>query len=181
MKGVTHLLIGACIGVQLVHDDPLLMQATGAICAAAALLPDVDHPQSLIRNRSGIIGSLLFGGLKHRGFTHSLAALALISVAAALLIERDSLAVAVAAGYASHLCADMVTMHGIALFAPFSARRVGLGMIRTGGSAEEFLAAGAMVFLLLVCGPVITGMSWSRMFDIVRGFMAHECYGTVCL
>jgi hypothetical protein len=39
MKGVTHLLIGACIGVQLVHDDPLLMQATGAICAAAALLP----------------------------------------------------------------------------------------------------------------------------------------------
>jgi len=168
MKGTTHLIIGALIGVHLVQpDQPLTMLATGTICAVAALLPDVDHPKSILRRRSGILGHALFSRLTHRGFTHSVTALVLVALASLLIDAR--FAPAIAAGYASHLCADMLTKHGIALFAPFAPRRMGLGLISTGGLAEQGIAMLAFIVLLLTLFP----FDPLRTLDFIGQIMDH--------
>lgn len=154
MNGATHILIGAFIGVQLVQSGtPLEKFTVGALCAGAALLPDVDHPNAVLRTKIGVFGSLLFGRFSHRGITHSATALALVAVAA-LLMQSGTLALALVAGYASHLLADLLTMSGIALFAPFSARRVGLRWIRTGGLVEEGIALALFIALVLTAVPI---------------------------
>ena len=93
---------------------------------ASALLPDLDHPQSLLgRQLPWISGPLsrLFG---HRGFTHSLLAvglgiwgLAQFQVSGPLSgVMKDALIV----GYLSHLLGDWLTPAGIPLFWPWRRR-----------------------------------------------------------
>ena len=93
---------------------------------ASALLPDLDHPRSLLgRQLPWISGPLsrLFG---HRGFTHSLLAVGmgvwgLAQVEAPWLLSgavKDALIV----GYLSHLLGDWLTPMGIPLLWPWRRR-----------------------------------------------------------
>ena len=108
---------------------------------ASALLPDLDHPRSLLgRQLPWISGPLsrLFG---HRGFTHSLLAVGmgvwgLAQVEAPWLLSgavKDALIV----GYLSHLLGDWLTPMGIPLLWPWR-RRVRLpGLPLTSGGGYE--------------------------------------------
>lgn len=180
MKGSTHAVLGALIGVSFVTNGPALdMLAAGAVCAIAALLPDVDHPHSVLRNRSGVFGDALFGRLSHRGITHSAAALVLVTTLSLLINPR--LALIIGMGYASHLCADIITKHGIALFAPISARRVGLGLINTGGYVEAFIAATAFSLIGIICLPVLTGVNWYQVLEFAHSIIDRVCEERLCL
>ena len=109
---------------------------------ASALLPDLDHPRSLLgRQLPWISGPLsrLFG---HRGFTHSLLAVGmavwgLAQVEAPWLLSgavKDALIV----GYLSHLLGDWLTPMGIPLLWPWRRRFRLPGLpIRSGGGYER--------------------------------------------
>lgn len=109
---------------------------------ASALLPDLDHPRSLLgRQLPWISGPLsrLFG---HRGFTHSLLAVGmgvwgLAQVEAPWLLSgavKDALIV----GYLSHLLGDWLTPMGIPLLWPWRRRFRLPGLpLKSGGGYER--------------------------------------------
>lgn len=109
---------------------------------ASALLPDLDHPRSLLgRQLPWISGPLsrLFG---HRGFTHSLLAVGmgvwgLAQVEAPWLLSgavKDALIV----GYLSHLLGDWLTPMGIPLLWPWRQRFRLPGLpLKSGGGYER--------------------------------------------
>lgn len=161
MKGITHATIGAAGGlaVALAVSAPIeeTLYLTG-LSAFAALFPDIDHPNSTIRRKTGILGMSLFW-LSHRGITHTLLALMLFGLTAVTLLPEKIWAVAAVVGYASHIIADMATIAGVPVFWPLSAANWHLlpriVRVRTGGIAESLIEAAFvlltayMVYLIL--------------------------------
>jgi inner membrane protein len=151
MMAPTHLVFGACAGLAaaaaLNAPYPLALAGVGAL---AALLPDIDHPQGTLRQRLGIVGHVGLFWLGHRGLTHTALALALVSVLA-WAAAPGPLAMAIAAGYGSHLIADMLTRQGLPVLWPLSSRSLHLVpgplRIRTGSFGETLMFALLLVAL----------------------------------
>ena len=106
MLGVSHALSGAAIGLAVVGLVPGIEHNAGsvvtfaAVCAGAALLPDLDHPSSMATRRFSVaswlagrvvrpLSRLLYdltrgrrdtGRGSHRGLTHTVVAAVLLGV-----------------------------------------------------------------------------------------------------
>jgi len=86
------------------------------------LLPDIDHPKSLLGQRLKWISKPIARAFGHRGFTHSLLAVfALLAtfylkVPDTWIIPADALQ-GMVLGYLSHILADMLTPAGVPLWA----------------------------------------------------------------
>lgn len=139
MNAGTHIIGGALVGA-LIAPEPLVILAAGL----AALVPDLDHPRSLISREAWIPLHRL---LKHRGLLHS-AFMALIVLAAAVSVpaQYQVYSLAASAGYTSHIALDALTVSGVQLWWPIR-RRVSLMPIRTGGVGEGFVLGVMLVGL----------------------------------
>ena len=125
MTGRTHLTLGIAAGLLVaahLHTNPLLSAAAGAL---GGLLPDIDHPQSML---SGYVpGSGLLGlfGVRHRGFTHSVLFMVLLVAAWFAASQRITVPYPVIlaglAGVATHITSDMLTPQGVQLLYPLRA------------------------------------------------------------
>ena len=126
MKGSTHATLGAAAGLLMAgftHGDPLYCLAAGVI---GGLLPDIDHPQSMLSGwipGSALVMSL--GRVRHRGFTHSIVFMVLL-VAGWFAISQQiafpyMVAAAALAGVATHILSDMLTPQGVRLLWPLRA------------------------------------------------------------
>jgi inner membrane protein len=123
MTGRTHITLGAAAGLLIAahfNYDPVLCFAAGCL---GGLLPDIDHPQSMLSGwvpGSGLLGVF---GVRHRGFTHSVL-FAVLLVAAWFFATAQQisvpypLALALLTGVATHLLSDMLTPQGIQLLYP---------------------------------------------------------------
>lgn len=145
MTGPTHVLLGTSTAFAAAEAAHLGATGHALLVGGAFLtskLPDAD---------------MNLPGIRHRGPTHTLIALALVgvlvAVAASLLVPEMAAAIAAGAlvGYGAHLLADACTPHGVPLFAPLYAPDVHLlprrCRIRTGSGAESLL--GLVVIGLL--------------------------------
>lgn len=131
MTGRTHLTIGIATGLALASGLDAAPRDMGIIVLIAifgSLLPDADHPQSLISGWIPGMGavSLFF---RHRGFTHSISFIFTFTVLLAFGFRAalgtdfpQHLAAALLLGMLSHLIADMLTPFGVPLLLPFSGR-----------------------------------------------------------
>jgi inner membrane protein len=173
MLGHSHVIIGAAAGVvtaRILHADDL---AGALVAGVAALVPDIDTPESTFGRHLPHWWHALTPG--HRGLTHSLAFCAALGALAreaqTLVIGRPPaswlLTAAVVVGALSHLAADAVTDHGVPLFWPVWRDHVGLPWplkFRT-GSWREHLTTSAVVAGTLdwaydlhrVVGPLLAG------------------------
>lgn len=164
MLGRSHATIGAAVGVAVMHvlgADLDLVRGLGApdafvgvaalagapIAALAALLPDLDDPGSTLGALLPRWWHRLTPG--HRGCTHSLLAVALVTLlvhtlAGAVGLGGLTLTVLVAAGMLSHLAADAVTDRGVPLLWPLR-QHFGLPLMRTGGALERVSVAAVVV------------------------------------
>jgi inner membrane protein len=135
VTGRTHAIIGANV-IWLTKifgfpPDPVI----AAVGAFAALLPDLDASESMIKNMEVTIGSgrnhvgikpfaipalLLSTMFRHRGWLHSGVAVVVVGVVSWLAFARSGLVypLAITAGYASHLLADACTKSGIQFMLP---------------------------------------------------------------
>lgn len=111
------------------------------VALASALLPDLDHPNSLLGRRLPWISGPLSRLFGHRGFTHSLLAvgagiwgLGQFQPPGALAeVVKDGLII----GYLSHLLGDWLTPAGIPLFWPLRRRyRLPFLPLKSGGAFE---------------------------------------------
>lgn len=176
MTGRTHLLAGAAAGAAFLSlrgagapDPGGAAAALGAACLGA-LLPDIDHPGSLLSRGAGPAGAVPGLFLRHRGPTHSLAAALAAWAGASWLCAARGLpaaaALAALLGYLSHLLLDALTPGGVPLLWPLSGRRAGLPLVRV-GSALEGLARLAILGALAWMawrGPLLeVALKWLRL------------------
>lgn len=150
MRGGTHALAGLIVGLLIVSSPDLIPSAAAAAAGAlGALAPDLDHPRAALSRRVGPLG-LPFRLVKHRGAMHSAAAAGAVAVAAlAVTNELQAFALIAAAGYASHIVLDALTITGVPLLWPWS-RRFRLLPIRTGGTGEKlvlWLLVGLLAYM----------------------------------
>ena len=127
MTGRTHLLAGFAAGVALASiagAPPVTMGAMAVVAGIAALLPDIDHPQSMLSGWPllGIVSRLLSIGIRHRGPTHSGLAIALVAAVMLAVAAPPEFIISAVAGYASHLALDALTVAGVPLLWPLGWR-----------------------------------------------------------
>jgi len=108
-----------------------------------ALLPDLDHSQSLLGRRLRIVSTPLGWFTTHRGVTHTIVAALLVLLIGWYFLPH-MIAIGLALGYASHLAGDMLTYTGLKVLWPLYRGKVYLmprGLrLSTGGRVEALLA-----------------------------------------
>jgi inner membrane protein len=175
VRGPTHALAGACttglfLAFHIPHHYPLLiLSGVGAI---AALMPDLDGSESMIENIEifglkplKIPAFFIDKMFKHRGFLHSLMAVALLAFILLGFFPKlpVEFVVAIVLGYTSHLLADGVTPQGVPWLYPIDWRPnllPGFLTITTGSWKEGIVFIGLIgiyVAFLANAGYVLLG------------------------
>jgi len=119
-----------------------------------SLLPDIDHPKSVLGQRLKWISLPISRAFGHRGFTHSLLAIALGIYLFHLDLPKNWLLPAdvfqsMIVGYFSHLLADMLTPAGVPLLWPCRWRfRLPLLNSQKGNQLERVLCLFFVAFSL---------------------------------
>ncbi len=149
---VTCTLIAHKLQLTPALADASLWQTIPA-ALASALLPDLDHPKSVLGQRLPWISKPLSRLFGHRGFTHSLLAVVAAVWGLNQSLPPDTLPMgvkdALIVGYLSHLLGDWLTPAGITLFWPIKRRyRLPGWPLRSGGAIET----GFCTLTLLVAG-----------------------------
>jgi inner membrane protein len=120
-----------------------------------ALLPDIDHANSRAGRKLWFISKpLKLFGVKHRGITHSLLGLILISLLGKHLVNLGWINLNIwsglIVGYISHLLSDMLNAQGIPLFYP-NDKRFKFHLNITTNSWQEHL----LFFLIFTLASVV--------------------------
>ena len=132
MMAPTHKGFGILLALVLINDFSLI----GLVIASfGSLMPDIDHPQSVLGRYVKPLGRYL----SHRGFTHSLIGFMSFSVLLLAPVYYFEINIKYSyffmVGYASHLIADMMNVSGIPLFWP-DLQRIRILRISTGKLGE---------------------------------------------
>ncbi len=140
----THLVFGFLLGtLGIMYFSPENQILFILLALIGSALPDIDHPNSKLGRKAGIIG-LLF---QHRGFFHSLFMLLIIAIFASLITKGVYL-YALVIGFGSHLLIDSITREGIMPFHPIFQFRL-RGPIYTGKTMEWIIFMGLFVSSIL--------------------------------
>lgn len=123
-----------------------------ALASLGGLLPDIDHPKSWLGRLIPVLPELLFRTTGHRGWTHSLFALALYAGAVwslfmilyGVVALAHLMALGAALGFGSHLLGDFITNRGVPLLWPL-ADRIGAPVCTTGSPTERTLTIGVVL------------------------------------
>ena len=162
MLGKTHKVGGICAGAL---TSSVLWQTTDfseyatigvpvlmVFSIVGSLLPDIDHPNSKLGHRLKPISMMINKVFGHRGATHTLLSLLVVSIGLFMInlslpldIQPFGWAgvVGMFVGYLSHLFLDALTPSGIPLLSPFSKRKFRLAKLTTG--KYDFLVSTAMI------------------------------------
>ena len=182
LNATTHAVFGvaALAGASLIAGTEPPAYAY-PLAVAAAWLPDVDNPRSTLGNglsrmKSPVLNLLtrpvswalrvtsftLVRTVGHRTLTHSLLGILLFALPVWLILGRyTALALALVAGYASHVFADALNTRGVPLLWPIGGSvRLLPGGIRSGGAVEVAVALVALGFAgweLYLLHPAVRG------------------------
>lgn len=166
MLGRNHALSGAvgflATGPLVVPNATMGQHALGTVvCAAWALVPDLDHPGAAASRRLGVVGRLLSGVIRvlaggHRQGTHSLAASALVALGAWWVTYRAP----------SPTIAAVIAALAVIFAAPLLGKAVGVTI-----SAALGLGLGITIGWLLWTGTVVTD-TWF-FWAMTLGFTLH--------
>lgn len=139
MTGRTHLAAGMVAGLVAASVAGINPGPAGLIGGLAALGPDIDTFNSKAGRAIPILPLIPWPG-GHRGFTHSLPAVALVSAGVGAFLGPD-VALAVAAGWGSHILLDILNPEGAQVLWPLrrmsiTRRFPGKVIWRTGGMLD---------------------------------------------
>lgn len=168
MLGKTHAAIGTLISFATLQPNaPEEYLIIGGFALLGSLMPDIDVEGSIISRNIiyWVLLSTLFiyfrkilqvfllvsliiysKRFKHRTFTHSILGLIGFSTSIGFLFFKGLLAFII--GYAMHLFADSLTIHGIPLFYPYDHTCYGKKLLTTGSSTDRGI--GAICALILI-------------------------------
>lgn len=183
MTGEGHIIfaIASAIFAKRAELTPVLAQADWWHLVPSALLtcllPDIDHPKSLLGQRLRWLSQPIARAFGHRGFTHSLLAVAAglwlfqINLPKSSPIPPDVLQ-GLTLGYLSHIVADMLTPAGVPLLWPCRWRfRLPILRSQKGNQLERVLCLGLVGYALWfpVGMPSFGANGWpSKLFDTLQ-------------
>lgn len=135
---------------------------TAAAASVLSILPDIDHPQSLIGRVFPFISNHILKKYGHRTVTHSLfSILSVMVITSPTFFISGSLYAALTLAFSSHIFIDLFNRSGVKLLAPFSQkeyisfRTPELRIIVS--SWQEYVALFVIVFLAFT----VTGEAFS--------------------
>ncbi len=152
MMAQTHVVFGVVCylgGAQAAGIAP--SPAGGAVAILGALLPDIDHPKSVMGRWVPFLSVPLSKILGHRGLTHSL--LALVAAAGLGMVAAThwpGFGFPLALGYLSHLLGDFFTGGGIPLLYPSTRRYTAPLRVAVGGLGEKLVFLGLTLTLAVL-------------------------------
>ena len=170
---------GICSSLSGVNLFASPLQTSVAI--TASLLPDIDHPKSLIGTLLKPLSLTINRRYGHRTVTHSgvtLAALTLaIAIAEKLSSGANSLALVFFFAYFSHLMLDMMTLQGVPLLYPITKNPFVIPSnpgyrIRTGDLRAEAVMFCLFLSLGLFLRPLFEHGFWTS-YNRLFGTMKH--------
>ena len=169
MTGPTHLLLGAAsaIGVASATNQPWLLVA-GIV---GGLWPDLDMSETTLANWRILIssskghrvyikpfswlGALASGTAEHRGWWHSVWAVATFSAVFGVLLGWP-VGASFALGYLSHLVGDACTPAGVMIWPGYKWRLLPSSLqIKTGSDIEHLISALAGLAVLTYLVPAL--------------------------
>jgi inner membrane protein len=141
----THVTGGIAVGL-IIAGDASIEKAAVLACVSgiAALLPDIDSPESFVGARVPVLPFLIRGVTGHRGAAHSILAGLFSALLFGVIVElsgwgqAEPLLIAFLSGYLSHLALDALNPAGVPLLWPLPARFT-LPLMQTGGVLEKLL------------------------------------------
>lgn len=143
MNGHTHLMVASGLGYILYPEIGLL---GAGITALGGLLPDLDHPRSMLGKYMPLFS--LLGG-HHRGWFHTVVGLAAFTLP--VMFYSETLVIGLAVGFASHLVLDSLNPTGIMWLWPITDQKYRMAKIRTGSAGDSMIF---FITLLLVLGRI---------------------------
>lgn len=166
----THIVGGVALGylalnnidklnVDLQNTNTLIIVGAGLVIGS--LLPDIDHPRSTLSLKVRPIGFIVSKLFRHREYTHSIVGAITMSLLFYMLLAYFEgtkeiayvFTVSLAIGIISHIFLDMLNKTGVALFYPFTRKRIrllGKYYIPIGGGLNKL-----EVLLLLIFSGLI--------------------------
>ena len=139
------------------------IDAFGTMAAAiGGLLPDLDHPESVLGRRVPFISAPLARTFGHRGMTHSLFAVSILLVALVVITTMYAwvgvswLVPPLIVGYLSHILGDSMTPSGVPLFWPRK-RTYSFNLFKT-WSWQETVSVGVFTLIVVLAGNVASRM-----------------------
>ncbi|WP_097032618.1 metal-dependent hydrolase [Sodalis endosymbiont of Henestaris halophilus] len=149
--GITILAKKMALTPDLAYGDWWHIIPGGLI---TCLLPDIDHPKSILGQKLTWLSALVYHIFGHRGFTHSLLAI----ITGILLFNHcqppESIIPfdafhAMIIGYFSHIVADMLTPAGVPLLWPCRCRfRLPILIFTKNNKIERLVCIAALIFAL---------------------------------
>lgn len=171
MDGKTHRTAGICTGLVIASNYMLiepysLYKAVPCVALVAgstlgSLLPDIDHPDSMIGRKVKPISIMLNKGLGHRGIMHSPFIYMLIFMLFSILIESQvsgmylktilmSFMIGLLSGTFSHLFLDILTIGGIPLIYPFTKKKIRIFKFKSGSKMSKFITSGLFIGITVI-------------------------------
>lgn len=157
INGATHLATGILLSSALT-TNPIGI----AVGALAALLPDIDEPNSMLSRKIPIIPHIV-GFFGHRKITHSLLGAFLFSVP--MFIWLPEYLTVFVAGYLSHLVLDSMTNMGTPWLFPIE-KNFSLRLGVSGGWLEGFY-----IVCLFITGSFFGENLFMPHIDAIRGWL----------
>ena len=148
-------------------SDPLMLGVT----AFAAILPDIDHPHSLLGKAVKPVSNYLNKNYGHRTITHSLTAVLavylFVGFIEVLFNLESSWSTVITVAYFSHLFLDMMTLSGIPFLYPFKRNRFVLPgddkyRMRGGDRKGEVIAFVILMCLGMFLQPLFADGFWTK-------------------
>lgn len=156
MNKPTHVMGGIALGVGIgVASSTSSIPLFGVLLAGTsigAILPDIDKKNTSVSHKAPFISFITRLFTTHRGFTHSLLALAIFGSILYPVTQFGNLVrylyYGLIIGYLSHLILDMLNPEGIPLFFPIKFK-ISFAKIRTGGKMESLFRWGLFVIIAI--------------------------------
>lgn len=162
----THRIGGICTGIITVTTFAVSADPSEKIVFSAALIlgsyigsliPDLDHPKSLIGRKFKVLSKGINKTFGHRGITHTPLFLIIYSILIMRLpnifqgyvktiVQYFSFGTII--GYISHLILDFITVGGIPLLYPISKRHFRIARFRS--SSHKNIITGLCIVITLI-------------------------------
>jgi inner membrane protein len=164
----SHIVASLCLGAAVAAHTSLSFTASyTAGVVIGSLLPDIDEPKSYVGRRSMGMSNKVKEAFGHRGMTHSLLVWGVI----ALVISWESpslFAVGLVLGYLFHIFEDFLSVQGVPLFWPFTAKRFKIPIYRTGNFVEKALFYASFALLIYIGAKEQLFFEWWRSLALFR-------------
>jgi inner membrane protein len=156
MLGRNHLVTSMAVAALLSQPQGVeAVEFFGGV-AVGSLLPDIDHPRSLIGRVSFGVADLIHRVYGHRTVTHSLLAIMLLGITAYITGHWGNYFTrGLLMGYLLHLVGDYLTTQGVPWFWPYNKERDSIAgftslRISTGSPREVLITLVAACAAALV-------------------------------